>query len=63
MVIVMSFTKEKLQLIINIIYIAAFAVVVIPATVMFGLDGMAVGLVVVSLIRLLVTAGFGLKKL
>ena len=63
MVIVMSFTKEKLQLIINIIYIAVFAVVVIPATLLFGLDGMAVGLVIVSLVRLLVTAGFGISKL
>ncbi|WP_029232797.1 lipopolysaccharide biosynthesis protein [Butyrivibrio sp. VCB2006] len=63
MVIVMSFTKEKLQLIINIIYIAAFTAIVVPATVMFGLDGMAVGLVIVSLIRLLVTAGFGMSKL
>ncbi len=63
MVIVMSFTKEKLQLVINIIYIVVFAIVVVPVTILFGLDGMAVGLVIVSLVRLLVTMAFGISKL
>lgn len=63
MVILLSFTKEKSQLLINLIYGATFLVLLIPATHFFGLMGMAVGLVVVNLIRLLVTAIFGLRAL
>jgi O-antigen/teichoic acid export membrane protein len=63
MVVVLSFTKEKLQLVINIVYVISFAAVVIPGTVMFGLTGLAVGLVIVNCIRLLVTVLFGLKAL
>jgi O-antigen/teichoic acid export membrane protein len=61
MVIVMSFTKEKLQLVINVIYVIAFAAVVIPGTVLFGLTGMAYGLVMVNAIRFLVSVFLGLR--
>ena len=63
MVVVLSFTKEKLQLIINIVYVISFAAVVIPLCFMFGLVGMAYGLVIVNLIRLIVTVIFGLRAL
>ncbi|WP_026517081.1 lipopolysaccharide biosynthesis protein [Butyrivibrio sp. MC2021] len=63
MVVVLSFTKEKLQLFINIIYVISFAAVVIPLCYMFGLVGMAYGLVIVNLIRLIVTVIFGLRAL
>jgi O-antigen/teichoic acid export membrane protein len=63
MVIVMSFTKEKLQLVINIIYVTAFAIIVIPATLLMGLDGMATGLVITNFIRLLTTYLLGLRQL
>ena len=41
MVVVLNFTKEKYQLYINIVYLIVFAVVVIPAILMFGLNGIA----------------------
>ena len=63
MVIVMSFTKEKLQLLINVIYVVAFAVIVVPATFALGLKGMAVGLVITNFIRLLITFFYGIKNL
>ena len=63
MVVVLSFTKEKLQLVINIVYVISFAAVVIPGTVLFGLAGMAYGLVIVNLIRLVVTVILGLRAL
>jgi O-antigen/teichoic acid export membrane protein len=63
MVVVLSFTKEKLQLVINIVYVISFAAVVIPLCLMFGVVGMAYGLVVVNLIRLIVTVIFGLRAL
>ena len=63
MVVVLSFTKEKLQLFINIVYVISFAAVVIPLCLMFGVVGMAYGLVIVNLIRLIVTVIFGLRAL
>lgn len=63
MVVVLSFTKEKLQLLINIVYVISFAAVVIPAMFMFGLTGLAVGLVIVNSLRLLITVIFGLRAL
>ena len=63
MVVVLSFTKEKLQLFINIVYVISFAAVVIPLCLMFGVVGMAYGLVIINLIRLIVTVIFGLRAL
>ena len=63
MVIVLSFTKEKLQLYINMIYGVAFLAIVIPMTCLFGLEGLAIGLVVVNVLRLLATAVCGLRHL
>lgn len=61
MVIVLSFTAEKLQLVINIIYVLVFAVVVVPLTFTMGLMGMAIGLVITNLVRLVVTYLYGLR--
>ncbi len=63
MVIILSFSKEKMQLFINVVYTVSFCVIVIPATYLFKLDGMAYGLVVVNLIRFIVTAVVGVKRL
>ena len=63
MVVVLSFTKEKLQLVINVVYVISFAAVVIPLSFMFGLAGMAYGLVIVNFLRLIVTVIFGLRAL
>ncbi len=63
MVIVLNFTKEKLQLTINLIYLAVFALLVIPMTWRAGLAGMAIGLCLVNGFRFLLTAGLGLHAI
>ncbi len=63
MVVALSFSDEKLQMIINCIYAAAFALVVIPMSVNMGISGMAYGLVMVNFLRFLVTFILGLYQL
>jgi len=63
MVVVLSFSDEKLQMIINCIYAAAFALVVIPMSVNMGISGMAYGLVMVNFLRFLVTFILGFYQL
>ncbi len=63
MVIVLSFTKEKLQLWINLIYIGLFMAIVIPMTCLMEMKGLAIGLIVVNMLRFVITAMFGLKYL
>ncbi len=63
MVIILSFSKEKMQLLINAVYALSFCVIVIPAAFVMGLDGLAYGLVAVNMIRFVVTAVIGLKKI
>ena len=63
MVVVLSFSDEKLQMIINCIYAAAFAAVVIPMTVFMGSSGMAYGLVLANFLRFIVTVISGLNQL
>ena len=63
MVIIMSFSKEKMQLVINLLYGISFVIIVIPMTIINGITGMAVGLVVVSFLRFLFTATIGIWKL
>ena len=63
MVIVLSFTGEKLQLKINVTYVAHFAILVIPMTYIMELRGLAVGLVIVNALRLIITAIIGVKNL
>lgn len=63
MVIVLSFTGEKLQLKINVIYVALFAILVIPMTYVMGMQGLAAGLVIVNAMRLMITAFLGMRSL
>jgi hypothetical protein len=63
MVIIMSFSAEKLQLLINAVYAIAFCVIVIPMTYILGLPGIAYGLVIVNLVRFGFTMILGMKKL
>ncbi|MBQ9590292.1 MAG: hypothetical protein IJR29_08930 [Butyrivibrio sp.] len=63
MVIVLSFTKEKLQLIINIFYVVVFFLIVIPLTYVWNLKGMAVGLIIVNFERLAFTAVLGIRNI
>ena len=59
MVVLLSFSTEKIQMYINIIYAVSFAVIVIPAVLVFGLMGLAVGLFAVNLMRFLATLLIG----
>ena len=61
MVVVLNFTKEKYQLYINIVYLIVFAVVVIPAILMFGLNGIAWGLLITNIIRFIIVMLVGFK--
>ena len=63
MVMIMSFSKEKMQLVINLLYGISFVIIVIPMTIVSGITGMAVGLAVVSFLRFLFTAITGIWKL
>lgn len=63
MVVIMSFSKEKMQLAINGVYGACFCLVVIPMTMALGINGIAYGLVIISFIRFILTAFIGVKKL
>ena len=61
MVVVLNFTKEKYQLYINIVYLIVFAVVVIPAILMFGLNGIAWGLLITNIIRFIIVMLVGFQ--
>lgn len=51
MVVILPFTGEKFQLYINAIYAALFAAIVIPGAMLFGIQGVSYGLVLVNLLR------------
>ena len=63
MVVTLTFSEEKLQMIINGIYAAAFASIVLPLTIRLGISGMAWGLVIVNLFRFILTMILGLYQL
>ena len=63
MVIIMSFSKEKMQFVINLCYGISFCIIVIPMAMTMGLSGIAYGLVIVNLIRFLFTGFIGVKRL
>ena len=63
MVILLAFTEEKLQLGINLVYGISFAVIVIPVTYMWGITGIAYGLVAVNTIRFVTVIILGIGKL
>ncbi|SFU89954.1 lipopolysaccharide biosynthesis protein [Butyrivibrio sp. INlla21] len=60
MVVILPFTGEKFQLYINGVYVALFAVIVIPAAIMFGLSGVALGLVLVNILRFAIVYVIGM---
>lgn len=63
MVMIMSFSKEKMQLVINLVYGISFCLIVIPMTFLLGINGIAYGLVIISLLRFLLTVMIGVNKL
>lgn len=63
MVVLLAFTEEKLQFIINLVYGISFAVIVIPVTYMWGITGIAYGLVAVNTIRFVTVIILGIGKL
>ncbi|MBO4912085.1 MAG: hypothetical protein J5504_05100 [Butyrivibrio sp.] len=63
MVVLLAFTEEKLQFIINLVYGIAFVIIVIPATYMFGIVGIAYGLVIVNTVRFITVILLGVIKL
>ncbi|MBO4456797.1 MAG: hypothetical protein J5802_03690 [Butyrivibrio sp.] len=63
MVVLLAFTKEKLQFVINLIYGIIFAVVLVPVTYLWGLGGYAYGLVVVNAVRFIIVILIGIKNI
>lgn len=62
-VILLRFTDEKYQLIINVLFLIVFVVIAIPMTIGFGLWGMAIALVAVNLIKILIIMAVGCAKI
>ena len=60
MVVILAFTGEKLQLYINAVYAALFAIIVIPAAIVLGIAGVAWGLVLVNLLRFVIVYVIGI---
>ena len=62
-VILLRFTEEKYQLVINILFLIVIVVIAIPMTIALGLWGMAIALVVVNLIKILIIMAVGCAKI
>ncbi len=62
-VILLRFTDEKYQLVINILFLIVFVLILIPITFAFGLWGMAIALVAVNLIKILIIMAVGCAKI
>ena len=60
---VLKISGENSQLVMNIIYLAVFAVTVIPCIAVWGLWGLAWSIVAVNLLRVVLISVYGLKKL
>ncbi|SFU61052.1 lipopolysaccharide biosynthesis protein [Butyrivibrio sp. M55] len=63
MVVLLAFTEEKLQFIINLIYGIVFVTIVIPVTYKWGMVGFAYGLVAVNIVRFVTVIILGVVKL
>lgn len=61
-VILLRFTDEKYQLVINIVFLIAFVIIAIPMTMVWNLWGMAIALVIVNLIKILMIMIVGCRK-
>ena len=59
MVVVLRFVHERYQLIINMIYAALFAAIVIPLVWKFGIWGITWGLLIVNVLRFILVAAVG----
>ncbi len=59
MVVVLRFVHERFQLIINMVYAALFAAIVIPLVWKFGIWGITWGLLAVNVLRFLLVAAVG----
>ena len=62
-VILLRYSDEKYQLYINILYLIFFMLITIPLVMLYGLWGMAVGLLVVNLLKILVVMIWGMRIL
>jgi O-antigen/teichoic acid export membrane protein len=51
MVIVLRFTGEKLQIVLNVVYAVLFFALVVPAVLLYGLNGLAAGILIANVIR------------
>lgn len=63
MVIVLKFTKENMQLIINICHLVVFAFLAIPGALIYGLSGLAYGLLAANLFRFVLVVVIGMVQL
>lgn len=63
MVVILSFTREKLQTLISVVYAALFCLFAIPLAFLFGLWGFAIGVILANLARFFIVVAAGLKKL
>lgn len=59
MVIVLRFSQEKYQFYVNFVYAVIFVCVLIPAGKLWGLPGIAYGLLLVNFVRYLLAVGIG----
>lgn len=62
-VVLLKFTDEKYQLVINVLFLIAFVVIAVPMTMMWELWGMAIALVAVNLIKILLIMAVGCRNL
>ncbi len=60
---VLKIAGEKIQMLLNLVYLAIFAAVIIPCAVFGGLEGLASGIAAVNLLRCLAASVYGIKKL
>lgn len=63
MVVVLRFTDEKYQLMINIAYAVLFALIVVPSVYFGGLWGIAYGLLAVNVLRYLLVTAVGFNDI
>ena len=63
MVVILSFTREKMQIFISAVYAALFCLFAIPLAYLWGLWGFAIGVILANLSRCFIVAAIGLKKL
>lgn len=63
MVIVLRFAPEKYQLYFGTAYVLLFFVIVVPAVILWGLWGMAIGLLIINVLKFCMMSGMGMYYL